>query len=166
LKIKLFLLLAVALSAVFLGSSTAGATALNGFKPKVLAMGTLAKPAEVDALGIHFATEAPTDVYVQQGDFPGNNPTTGISSTGWHEHPGLVVVTVNKGSVIFHNGCRTATYVAGQSFVEPALKPVMVENALTTDSQVHTILIVPKGRATRIDIPAPVCGGTEDQESD
>jgi quercetin dioxygenase-like cupin family protein len=156
LKTKVFLLLAIALSAAFLGSSSAAATSASNFTATVLSKGTVGQPAEIETLGIHYANEGPVDVIVQRGDFVGK------SNTGWHQHPGLIVVTVKSGTLVVHNGCRTATYTAGQAFIEPPLKPIMVE--ALADAQVFTTLIVPAGRAPRIDVtPAPVCPGNSDE---
>jgi quercetin dioxygenase-like cupin family protein len=46
--------------------------------------------------------------------------TAGNFDSGWHYHPGLVVVHVQKGSVAFTTAisCTTKTYSAGDSFVE------------------------------------------------
>lgn len=154
-KTRLFLFLAIALCAAFLASSTAAATPASNFTATVLSKGTVANPAEIEALGIHYANEGPVDVVVQRGDFVGR------SNTGWHQHPGLIVVTVKSGTLLVHNGCHTATYAAGQSFIEPPLKPIMVE--ALADAQVVSILIVPMGHAPRIDVtPAPVCPATND----
>ena len=150
---------AIALCAAFLGSGTAAATPASNFTATVLSKGTVANPAEIEALGIHYANEGPVDVIVQRGEF------AGVSNTGWHQHPGLIVVTVKSGTLLVHNGCRTATYGAGQTFIEPPLKPIMVE--AMADAQVVTVLIVPMGRAPRIDVtPAPVCPATGDPQSD
>jgi quercetin dioxygenase-like cupin family protein len=159
LKAKVFLLLAVALCAALLGSSSAAATPASNFSATILSKGTVAKPAEIEALGIHYANEGPVDVIVQRGDFVGQ------SNTGWHQHPGLIVVTVKSGTLLVHNGCRTTSYGPGQSVIEPPLKPIMVE--ALADAQVVTVLIVPTGRAPRIDVtPAPVCPAISDQQSD
>ena len=152
-KTKIFLVLAIATSAFFLGSSSAAATpTTGGFKATVLNKATLAKPTEIEGLGIHFATEDTTDIYVQQVDFPGK------STSGWHSHPGLVLVTVKSGSIVFHFGCRTEQFSAGQSFVEPPLAVGMAEDVVDAPAQVIATLVVPVGRAPRIDASAPVCG--------
>ena len=46
--------------------------------------------------------------------------TAGNFDSGWHFHPGLVVVSVKKGEVAFTDGasCTTKRYKAGDSFVE------------------------------------------------
>jgi quercetin dioxygenase-like cupin family protein len=51
--------------------------------------------------------------------------TAGNFDSGWHYHPGLVVVHVQKGSVAFTTAisCTTKTYSAGESFVEDPYVP-------------------------------------------
>jgi quercetin dioxygenase-like cupin family protein len=157
-KTKPFVVLAVAIGAVFLSSNAVMATPPAGFTAKVLAKGTLSKPAEIEALGVQFSTERSTDVFVQQVDIaPGG-------SSGWHEHPGLVVVAVATGAVIVHIGCQAGhRYSAGQSFVERPLTPMLVENASSTaPAQNFAAVVVPEGRAPRIELPtAPDCSGKE-----
>ena len=157
-KTKAFVVIAVAIGAVFLSSNAVMANPAVGFTAKVLAKGTLSERAEINALGVKFSTKQSTDVYVQQVDIaPG-----GIS--GWHEHPGLVMVTVATGAVIVHSGCQAGQqYSAGQSFVEPPLTPIMVENASSTSpAQNFATLVVPAGRAPRIELPgAPDCSAKE-----
>jgi quercetin dioxygenase-like cupin family protein len=157
-KIKAFVFLAVVVGAVFLGSNAVMATPPAGFTAKVLAKGTLAESAKIDALGVRFSTEHSTDAYVQQVDIaPGG-------SSGWHEHPGLVIVSVATGAVIVHTGCDAGVrYSAGQSFIEPPLTPMLVENASSTaPAQNFASVVVPAGRAPRIELPAaPDCRGEE-----
>jgi len=159
-KTKLFVVLAVAIGVVFLSSNAVMATPAVGLTGKVLAKGTLSKPTEIKALGVKFSTEEATDVYVQQVDIA----PAGIS--GWHEHPGLVIVAVAAGAVVVTSGCDAARqYSAGQSFVEPPLTPILVENASSTSSaQNFATLVVPAGRAPRIELPgAPDCSRDSDQ---
>jgi hypothetical protein len=44
----------------------------------------------------------------------------GNFDSGWHYHPGLIVVSVKKGTVAFTTAgsCTTKTYTAGDSFIE------------------------------------------------
>jgi quercetin dioxygenase-like cupin family protein len=154
LKTKAFALFAVVISAIFLSSSTVVATPGQDFGATVLAKGTLAGPAEMDALGVHFSTEGSADVLVQQIDFgPGGH-------SGWHSHPGLIIVTVVTGAVIVRVDCWPAQlFSVGQSFIEPPLTPGIVANASSTvPARTFASLLVPAGRSPRIDVPtAPDC---------
>jgi quercetin dioxygenase-like cupin family protein len=157
-KLKVFVVLAVAVCAVFLSSNAVMATPAVGFTAKTLAKGTLARPVEIDALGIQFSTERSTDLFVQQVDIAAGG------SSGWHEHPGLVMVAVATGAVIVHVGCKAGQqYSAGQTFVEPPLTPMLVENASSTaPAQNFAAVVVPAGSAPRIELPgAPACSGKE-----
>ncbi len=162
-KTKVFAVLAVAMGVVFLSSNAVMATPPVGLTAKVLAKGTLAKPVEIEALGVQFSTEGASDVYVQQVDIaPGGN-------SGWHEHPGLVLIAVATGAVIATTGCQAGhLYSAGQSFVEPPLTPILVVNASSTSpAQNFATLVVPAGRAPRIELPgAPDCSAKESDEGE
>jgi quercetin dioxygenase-like cupin family protein len=160
-KTKPLIFLAVVIGAVFLSSNAVLATAPVGVTAKVLAKGTLAKPTEIEALGIQFSTERSTDFYVQQVDF------APAGTSGWHEHPGLVLVTVATGAVIVHSGCKAGVqYSAGQTFVEPPLTPILVENASSTaPAQNFAAVVVPAGTPARLELPgAPSCGSKESSD--
>jgi quercetin dioxygenase-like cupin family protein len=158
LKTKLFLLVAIAIGSVFLGSSTAAATpATGGFKATVLVKGALAGRTEIEGLGIHFGSERPTDIYVQQVDFPGH------ATSGWHMHPGLVLATVKTGTITFHFGCRVESFSAGQTFAESPLEVGLAENLNDTPAQVIAAFVIKAGQPPRLDAAAPVCDGEGDQ---
>jgi quercetin dioxygenase-like cupin family protein len=161
LKTKVFLVLAVALGVVFLGSNAVMANPGTGFTAKILAKGTLSQPTEIKALGVKFSTKEATDVYVQQVDID----PAGIS--GWHEHPGLVMVTVAIGAVNVTTGCDGGhLYSVGQTFVEPPLTPILVVNASSTSkAQNFATLVVPAGRAPRIELSGPPsCSGGKESD--
>lgn len=55
--------------------------------------------------------------------------------SGWHVHPGLVVVQVQEGSIQFYNnGCTPKTVGAGDFTIEPAYTPIraMATHAVET----------------------------------
>ena len=53
--------------------------------------------------------------------------TAGNFDSGWHTHPGLVVVNVTKGSLAFTgSNCITKTYSAGDTFIEVPYVPARV----------------------------------------
>ena len=53
--------------------------------------------------------------------------TAGNFDSGWHTHPGLVVVNVTKGSLAFTGAnCITKTYSAGDTFIEVPYVPARV----------------------------------------
>ena len=47
--------------------------------------------------------------------------------SGWHIHPGLVVVQVHEGSIqVYENGCTPKTVGAGQTTIEAPYAPIRV----------------------------------------
>ena len=103
-------------AAVALGSMGVGFTGTN--------LVTANAPEKIREYGdgIKLKTNGPTDVRVQRIDFaPG-----GVS--GWHHHPGIVIVAVESGAVTFtHADCSSTTYgpglPAGSVFVESGSEP-------------------------------------------
>lgn len=154
-KTKILVLLATALSAFLLGGVVVVAAIVppSGFHPTVIADGKIAKASEVDVNGIEFQSRKNAHVIVQTVEFDGGG------NSGWHTHPGLVVVTVVDGSVTDRTGCQVpVVYTAHQSFVEEPNTPGIVENA-SASVKAHAVatLIVPDGLAPRTNVEAPDC---------
>jgi quercetin dioxygenase-like cupin family protein len=111
-------LLALALSVVVAG--TALATDPNGFASQLLAQGTTAGSVNFklhsggDPKGkIEFVTKGAIIVRTAQ------NTISPGGSSGWHSHPGIVLVTVKTGTVTFYSrDCSFNVYPTGASFVE------------------------------------------------
>ena len=151
-KTKLLLVAVAAASAfVLLGGVGASANPATGFTPTPLAKGNLAQPVEISARGIDFSTESSTDVYIQKATF------AAFGNTGWHQHPGLVVVNVKSGTLIHHTGCLATVVHTGESFVETPLTTGMVENPHPETAEVFFTIIVPKDSPARIEAVAPNC---------
>lgn len=51
--------------------------------------------------------------------------TAGNLDSGWHSHPGLVIVTMQKGTLAFTSAisCTTKSYGPGESFIEDPYVP-------------------------------------------
>jgi quercetin dioxygenase-like cupin family protein len=82
--------------------------------------------------------------------------------TGWHSHPGPVVVLVKSGALTFYDGedagCTPRTYEAGQAFIDRGQGHVHIaRNPSTTDNlELWAVYFdVPPGAAFRIDVPDP-----------
>jgi quercetin dioxygenase-like cupin family protein len=82
--------------------------------------------------------------------------------TGWHSHPGPVVVVVAKGELTLYSGegsdCHAHTYTAGQAFVDSGQGHAHVAVNLSGTENVEvwaTYFDVPPGGAFRLDAPAP-----------
>jgi hypothetical protein len=105
---------------------TSAAVALGsvgvGFMPTNLVTANVPGKIQAKADGIKLRTKGPTDVRVQKIDIAAG----GLS--GWHHHPGIVIVSVASGEVTFTNSdCSATTYgpglPAGSAFVESGDDP-------------------------------------------
>ncbi len=77
--------------------------------------------------------------------------------TGWHSHPGLLMITVKEGSVDFYdNACAKRTYTAGQSFTEGS-EPHNALNPGTGGARLLVFYVIKKGEPRRIENPQPPC---------
>jgi quercetin dioxygenase-like cupin family protein len=86
-------------------------------------------------------------------------------SSGWHSHPGGAIIIVQQGSLIVHQPvdgqCQTATYSAGQAFIE---RPGEVDDVTNTGTVPYVLYVtfprVPQGDSPRTDQPDPgTCPG-------
>lgn len=82
--------------------------------------------------------------------------------TGWHSHPGPVVVIVKAGALTFYSSedpsCTPRTYTAGQTFVDSGQGHVHIARNLSTTENLEfwaTYFDVPLGGLFRIDVPNP-----------
>ncbi len=83
-------------------------------------------------------------------------------STGWHGHPGPVLVTVKSGelTIVYANdkSCKGRTYSAGQSFVDRGDETAHTAlNKTPANVELWATYLVPgePGTPFRIDAPAP-----------
>ena len=105
---------------------------------------------------VKFQTKGPTDVRVQRLDFaPG-------SFSGWHHHPGMVMVAVASGALtITHADCSSVTYgpglPAGSVFVESGDGPAQASTA--GGATVYATYVAPDANPPvfRIEDPVQSC---------
>ena len=83
-------------------------------------------------------------------------------STGWHSHPGPVVVLVKAGELTLYLGddpsCSGRTYSAGQAFIDSGQGHVHIARNLSLGQNVElwvTYFDVPVGGPFRLDAAAP-----------
>ncbi len=119
-------------AAVALGSPGSGVTA------ETLVTANFDHTDHVNSDRVKFQTKDATDVRVQRLVFGPN------SYSGWHHHPGLVLVTVESGSVtLWQSDCSSTTYGPGLPdgavFVEGADEPVQ---AMSTTGAVNYVVLV------------------------
>jgi len=147
-------LLALALIAVFVG--TVLATGASNFHSTLLSRGTLSAPVHFNTGAVKFETKGSVDFATATVTF---DPP---SSSGWHAHPGVVLVTVASGSVVrYDEHCSATVHTANTSssaFVESGDQAVLVRNESTTTPAVtYVTYVVPTGAALRIDKANPGC---------
>ena len=62
--------------------------------------------------------------------------------SGWHIHPGLVVIKIHEGSVqVYENGCSPKTVGAGETTFEAPYEPIRVK----TTHAVETVTFILNG---------------------
>jgi quercetin dioxygenase-like cupin family protein len=148
------LILAVAGITVVAAAGTTIALASTGSLATTTILGhraVLADDIKVHQGQVRFQTKDATDVLVQTITFgPHGN-------SGWHFHPGVVIVVVESGHVTTHNAtCQTVTYGPHQAFVESGTAPFMVSNESGTENAVvYATLVVPTGSPFRIETAVP-----------
>ena len=83
-------------------------------------------------------------------------------TTGWHSHPGPVVVVVASGALTFYSSddptCTGRTYTAGQAFVDSGQGHVHTARNLSQSENLQllaTYFDVPAGGAFRLDVADP-----------
>jgi quercetin dioxygenase-like cupin family protein len=137
-----------AIAAVALASAGSGTTTT------ILApRSTLSDSVQVNDDRVKFQTKDPTDFVTQQVTF------APFAYSGWHHHPGVILVLVKTGTVTTHDAnCNTKTYGPGQSFVESGDAPFMVSNESSTVTAIDVATqVAPAGSAFRIEDDPPPC---------
>jgi hypothetical protein len=141
-----------------------------GFTPTNLVTANIPGDVRAHGDGIKLRTDGPTDVRVQRIDIAAG----GVS--GWHHHPGIVIVSVASGDVTFTNAdCSATTYgpglPAGSAFVESGNDPGQASSV--GGATVYATFVAPQATPSvfRIEDAAqpqpcvpPAGGGDEDDQ--
>jgi hypothetical protein len=112
------------------------------FTTTPLATGNLVNDVTLNSDRVKFQTKDPTDVRVARIEIaPGGY-------SGWHHHPGIVIVTVASGAVTFtHSDCSSKTYGPGQPdgavFVEGGDEPGQASNRGTIPAINYVTFVAP-----------------------
>jgi quercetin dioxygenase-like cupin family protein len=145
---------AAALVVVLGGALTAVALANPGTTTSITLAprSTLSESIQANDNRIKFQTKDPTDLVTQQVTF-----ATGTNS-GWHHHPGVILVLVKAGTVTVHDeNCQTTAYSAGHAFIEGGTEPMMVSNEGSETAIDVATQVAPAGSAFRIEDDPPAC---------
>jgi len=97
-------------------------------------------------------TKQPTDMVVQRHDFlPG-------ASTGWHQHPGPIFITVTQGQITFYErddpNCSPHVVTAGHGYVDTGHGHIG-RNETDAPAQDVAVAIAPVGAPFRNELSAP-----------
>ncbi len=138
------------LTAVALASPGSGTTSTT------LVTADFAQTVHMNSDRVKLETKDATDVRVQRIDFaPGGY-------SGWHHHPGLIVVAVQSGAVtLMDSECNSVTYGPGlpdgAAFVEGGDSPVQASSA--TGATVYVTYVAPDANPPvfRIEDDPPPC---------
>ena len=122
------------LAAVALGEPGSGVTPTN------LVTANFDQAVHLNSDRVKFQTKDATDVRIQKLVFGPN------SRSGWHHHPGIVIVTVESGSVtLWQSDCSSKTYGPGLPngavFAEGGDDPVQATS--TTGATNYVTLVAP-----------------------
>ena len=145
-----------ALAPMVIFAGTALATGASGFHGTILAHGTNATTVKINEGDIKLQTKAAVDIVSATVTI---DP---LGSSGWHSHPGIVLVTVAAGTVSFYQAdCSVEVHATGTSFVESDGDTGLARNeSATTPAVVYVTYIVPAGTPNsglRIDQANPGC---------
>ena len=125
---------------------------LGTLSPTLFARGTLTTPVRANADGVALRTAHDIDHAVQTITFGPN------SSSGWHRHPGVVLVTVQSGTAVHYDStCQPETIAAGQTFWESGPHATVLRNETNHNTVIYVTYILPTGAPLRIDMPNPGC---------
>jgi quercetin dioxygenase-like cupin family protein len=141
---------AVIASPVAFSAGGVGATPGNGVTTTFLAEGTSGDDVRVRVKGPTEAVFA--EITIEPGGF-----------TGWHTHPGPLVVAVKSGTLTrYLADCRTEISTAGDSFIEHAGRRAvhMGVNRGTEPVVLLVSYVVPAGGPLRNEAAEPACAAT------
>jgi quercetin dioxygenase-like cupin family protein len=138
------------------GAGAALAAHVSQVDPATVPTGFLAAHNEVEGIQpdvIRRAVEGRrADVFIQHARLAPNE------ATGWHTHPGPVLVEVVRGSITYEDTggqgkCRRRTYVAGEGFFDPGFGHVHRAIAGADGVDFYPVYVLPPGSETHL-IPA------------
>jgi quercetin dioxygenase-like cupin family protein len=113
---------------------------------------TLSESIQANDDRIKFQTKDPTDLVTQQVTFVAG------ATSGWHHHPGVILVLVKSGVVTVHDeNCQMTSYSAGHAFIEGGAEPMLVSNEGSETAIDVATQVAPAGSPFRIEDDPPAC---------
>jgi hypothetical protein len=156
LRRSLMLVPAIALLSAAVVPTSAAGSPPSGITAPVLVTANLDHRVKIRSDGVKMQTPRQTDVRVQRFEFqPGG-------STGWHHHPGLVIIAVETGSLTFWDAkCHPTTYGPGlpngSSLTESGDRPGLVTSQSGGSSYVTYLAPSADPPVFRIEDDPPPC---------
>lgn len=127
------------------------------FSTNLVSEAELTERVHLNSDRVKFQTKGPVDVRVQEVTVaPGGR-------SGWHHHPGMVIVAVQTGAVtVVHADCNGTTYGVGSPngsvFVESGDEPGEVRNATDQPAKLYATFVAPDADPGVFRIEdAPIC---------
>ena len=128
----------------------------SGFTPTPLVVADLDRAVDLNSDGVTFKTNRPTDVSVQKVVIDARG------SSGWHHHPGIVIVAVKSGRVTVRDeNCDKTRYGIGlrngDVFIESGDEPGKVTS--WKGATIYATFVAPSADppAFRIEDDPPSC---------
>jgi len=116
-------------------------------------LGTFHVQSKLNSYDVELKSHDDTDIAVADITVGPNG------SSGWHYHPGPVVVTVKSGAITFYTAdgpnCSVLVHPAGTTFIEEGGVVGNAFNKTTGTTTVVAVFFAPKGSPLRLDAPAP-----------
>lgn len=116
-------------------------------------LGTFHIQSKADGYDVQLKSHDNTDIAVSSiAVAPGGH-------SGWHKHPGPVLVVVTSGTITFYHGddpaCSPMVHPTGTAFLEKGGDVGIARNEGTGQATVVATFFLPAGRPARIDAAAP-----------
>jgi len=116
-------------------------------------LGTFHVQSKADGYDVELKSHDNTDIAVA------NIAIAPGGTSGWHKHPGPVLVVVKTGALTFYHAddptCSPTLRSAGTSFVEEGGMVHIARNEGAVEATTVATYFVPAGSPTRIDVAAP-----------
>jgi quercetin dioxygenase-like cupin family protein len=137
----------------------ASATPQKGVSAFILMTGTQTDSIEVhgsaktsgEGFQISLETEGPATISTSMSGLNAGG------QNGWHSHPGMVIVTLTKGSIQWYDAaCKLTVHNAGETWMEGS-QVHYLRTLGTITAQFVSTFIVAQGQPYRTDEQAPPC---------
>jgi quercetin dioxygenase-like cupin family protein len=120
-------------AAAALASPPSGFTGTN-----LVSEAEIAQRVHLNSDGVKLQTKGPADVRVQRVDIVPRG------RSGWHHHPGMVIVAVQSGTVTYvDSDCDAISYGAGSVFVESGDEPHEARNLTDQPVTAYATFVAP-----------------------